>query len=96
MKCGLINLGTLVAEAKYQGMLSKHEKHTSLSDQKCVDEAWEQGQRDLAAKAAKRQGVTLKVVNRARLINSSKRVTEADSFATLQRVISHLPPLSDF
>ena len=39
IKCGLLNLGALVAEANYQGMLSEYEKHINLGDQERINEA---------------------------------------------------------
>jgi hypothetical protein len=37
LRCGLLNLGEHIAEAKYDGMQSKHEKYISLSDQRHLD-----------------------------------------------------------
>jgi hypothetical protein len=85
MRCGLLNLNTLVAEAKYLGMLSKHEKQTDLSDQRRINEDREQRRRDLAA-AAKRRGTALRVAQQASLIDPSNRIAEAGGSAALEEV----------
>ncbi|KAH0551494.1 hypothetical protein GP486_007292 [Trichoglossum hirsutum] len=83
MRCGLLNLNTLVAEAKYQGMLSEHEKHTDLSEQKRIIKAEEQKRRDLEA-AKKRMGTALKVTQQASLIDPSNRTAAAGMSAALE------------
>lgn len=72
LKCGLMNLGTQVAEAKYQGMLSKHEKYINLSDQKRLDE-----KRKEEEKWAKPRSRGLKTAHQQSLVNHNERVAEA-------------------
>jgi len=76
IKCGLLNLGTLVAEAKYQGMLSKHEKHINLGDQKRINEARDQKQRDDDAYSARIRSRSLKTVNEKSLVDPRQRIAE--------------------
>jgi hypothetical protein len=84
MKCGLLHLGTLVAEAKYQGMLSNHEKRVSLGDQKHIHEAWEVQQRRETAKAARAVGPHLKVYEQPSLVDTSDRMAEAGRSTALE------------
>jgi hypothetical protein len=84
MRCGLLNLGTLVAEAKYQGMLSKHEKRISLADQKHIDEAREAQRQREAAKAARSRGPSLKVYEQPSLVDTGNRNAEAGRSTTLE------------
>jgi hypothetical protein len=76
IKCGLLNLGTLVAEAKYQGMLSKHEKHINLGDQKRINEAREHRQRDDDKYSVRPRLRSLKTINQKSLIDPSQRIAE--------------------
>jgi hypothetical protein len=76
LKCGLLNLGTPVAEEKYQGTLSKHEKQINLSDLERIDKAREQKRRLKEAKRGKFRGIALNVIKRTSQIDFSKRVAE--------------------
>jgi hypothetical protein len=71
LKCGLINLGTQVAEAKYQGMLSKHEKYVNLSDQKWMDEKRREDE-----KWVRPRNRGLKTAHQKSLVNPNERVAE--------------------
>jgi hypothetical protein len=77
IKCGLLNLGTLVAEAKFHGMLSKHEKQIDLIDQERNDKARERKRKLEEAKSARPQGTALNVARQTSLVDSGKRVAEA-------------------
>ena len=76
IKCGLLNLGTLVAEAKYQEMLSKYEKHINLGDQERINEARDQKQRDDDAYSARIRSRSLKTVNEKSLVDPRQRIAE--------------------
>ena len=83
IKCGLLNLGTLAAEAKYQGMLSKHEKQVNLSDQKRLNEIKEQKRLDdeemFVNLGKKVRGI--KMSNQKRLVDESQRVAQGGESA---------------
>jgi hypothetical protein len=84
IKCGLLNLGTLVAEAKYHGMFSKLEKPTNLIDQERYDKAQEQKRKLEETKRAKARGTALGVVNQTSLVDSRNRVAEAGNSASFE------------
>ena len=83
IKCGLLNLGTLVAEAKYQGMLSKHEKQVNLGDQKRLNEIEEQkrfdNEENFVNLGKKVKG--MKMANQKSLVDESDRVAEGGESA---------------
>ena len=54
LHCGLLDLGEMVAEAKYQAILSKLEKRTKLSEVKRVDQAREEERIRELSKEARR------------------------------------------
>lgn len=71
IKCGLLNLGTQIAEAKYQGMLSKHEKRINLADQKRINKKIIDD-----ARMARPPFRGLKTAHQTSLINPTERVAE--------------------
>jgi hypothetical protein len=77
IKCGLLNLGSTVAEEKYQGTLWKHEKQINLSDLERIDKAREQKRRLKETKSGKFRGTAFNIIRRSSQIDSSKRVAEA-------------------
>jgi hypothetical protein len=83
MRCGLLNLGSIVAEAKYEGMLSKHEKKVNLSDQQRILEPLEQqrrfeaGRAAKAAKAARARKPALQQYTQPSLVDTGIRSAEA-------------------
>lgn len=79
LQCGLFDLGELVAEAKYQGMLSKSEKHTKLSELKRIGELKEeekQREMEKAIRKAYRNGNGRTVERQYSLVNSDTTVAE--------------------
>lgn len=85
LKCGLLNLGTRVAEAKYEGMLSRHEKHIDLGDQKRSDDAREERRRKYG------ELLGLKMVNQASLIDSRQRIAERGRTVGLEEDDESIP-----
>jgi len=81
IKCGILNLGTLVAEAKYMGMLSKYEKQVSLSDQKRINDKQEQRRLDDEALFGKLKIKGMKTAIQKSLVNESEKVAEGGESA---------------
>ncbi|ERF76414.1 hypothetical protein EPUS_06972 [Endocarpon pusillum Z07020] len=79
LHCGLLDLGELVAEARYQATLSKLEKRTKLSEIKRVDEARKEERiQELKKKSrkAKKSGKAQMVQGRSSLLDPSVRTAE--------------------
>lgn len=76
IKCGLLNPGTLVAESKYQCMLSKHEKQVSLDDQRRLNEIEKQKRLDKEEMIGKLKITGMKTVNQKSLVDEKQRVAE--------------------
>lgn len=79
LQCGLLNLNELVAERKYQGMLSVLEDHTSLQEKKRIGEAREEEEREMKA-----QRGGLKTLKELSHIDSSNRSAEAGNSTALE------------
>jgi hypothetical protein len=73
LKCGLLNLDNLVAEAKYAGMLSKHEKKIGLGEQQRINNIREAKRK---AENEKHRKTALKKVTKKSLIDPGNRVAE--------------------
>lgn len=83
IKCGLLNLGKDIAEAKYYGMLSKHEKHINLSDQRRLDERRREEEMERRSRI---RGPS--VAHQSSLVNSSQRIAAAGTSAALEEEIA--------
>ena len=88
--CGLLNLNTLVAEAKFQGMLVKSDEHVTIHDRKLFDEAQERERKEMIArlenqrKKANRKKTALKPVQEKSMVDPKDRVAEAGTTTALQ------------
>lgn len=79
IKCGLLNAGTLVAEAKYNGMLSKQEKQVDLIDQKRLDQKRKDEEKLFLKGKAPKFGVS----QQQSLVDRNQRVAEAGNSTML-------------
>ncbi|KAH6723720.1 hypothetical protein BKA61DRAFT_727553 [Leptodontidium sp. MPI-SDFR-AT-0119] len=84
IKCGLLNPGTLVAESKYQCMLSKHEKQVSLDDQRRLNEIEKQKRLDKEEMIGKLKITGMKTVNQKSLVDEKQRVAEGGQSTVLE------------
>lgn len=79
IKCGLLNVGMLVAEAKYDGMLSKQEKQVDLTDQKRLD----QKRKDEETLFLKGKAPKFGVSQQQSLVDTNQRVAEGGNSTML-------------
>jgi hypothetical protein len=87
MQCGLLKLGGLVAEAKYDGMQTAMKKRVKLSDEKREHETREKEKKDKEAKEAAKVSNgrrKMKTVTQASLHNAGLRTTISGTSATVE------------